>query len=804
MKYHVLTFFVTVLCLVSPSLSLTADETFAIQGTVTDADTKKPIMGASIRVLDSRRGSYSGINGFFRIPMPKGNYTIEVKSLGYVNQKFSVQESSPQLTISLKPSPVGMKSVQITGDISADNVIKRTIERKEENLKKITSFSGLLYSKFNLELEGKGIGVSGPSGPPNRQGGGRGSAQLDLGSKLDEKNSLFIMESYSKITRDNVKKKFHAEILQRRQTRNLEKQQNLLAIGNFVSFYDETVKIVSADILSPLSSDPFSRYTFSLVERTTMGDKYVYVIAVEPNSTLLPAFRGTLKIIEGTYNLIEADLSPSEATAISFVKNLRFVQKYEEIQKDMWQPTYLQVTAKAKVEVIKNFVEFGADVIATSIYNDIKLNEPIPDSVFGGEERRRITVAAEADSANSEFWDKNALQELTDREKEIYHRIDSIVAATPPDSVLNSLVKFSYGPVIEFNRIGSIILGAEQTSSLKQFSLSTKGAYSLGIHRYIGEAALTAYLDSMKVFSVTGKVFSWQATTSGDRSYSMLVNSIGAAFEHEDYYDYYRADGYAFSAKGNALGINFEAEAEFSRQFSTTNLTKRSIFTEGGWRSNPSITEGAYRTLGISAKWGNVFSIAFNGRPMYSLGIAGLYGDEYTLSKPFRSLEVAGEAMFSLIPTGYSPISLHALVEAGIATGDIPIQYQFRQKAQLAQATIFGNFGSAPIGLYGGTEYTALTAEINFTDIWWRAIGLPLYEGRGIDLIGAAASGRWRSRVTGYLPTGDDWYSEVGFGLARIPTFISNVIFLRFDARFGVGNLGAGNFKWGLGVSLPF
>lgn len=802
MKSLVLTFIVTAICALCSPLTSIADETFAIHGTLSDAETHKPIAGASIRVLGSRKGTYSGINGFFRIPMPKGNYTIEVKSLGYSTQTFSVSESAPQVNLSLKNSPVGLRTVQVTADISAENVIRRAIERKEENLKRISSFTGVLYSKFNLELEGKGVGTGGQQVPNNRQGG-QNRVQFGIGGELDEKNSLYIMETYSKISRDNVNKRYHAEILQRRQTANLAKQQNLLTIANFISFYDETIKIVSADILSPLSSDPFSRYKFSLQDRTTYGDKFVYVISVEPNSTLLPAFRGTLKIIEGTYNLVEADLSPSEATAISFVKNMRYVQKYEEIQKDMWQPTYLQVTAKAKVEIVKNFVEFGADVIATSIYSDIKLNEPIPDSVFG-DERRRITVAPQADSTKSEFWEKNSLQELTDREKDIYHRIDSLVAATPPDSVLNSLVKFSYGPVIEFNRVGSIILGAEQTSTLKQFSLSTKGAYSLGIHRYMGEAGLTAYLDSMKRYSVSGKIFSWQGTNSSDRSYITLLNTLSSAFEHEDYYDYYRADGFSVNAKGTIWGINLEAEAEFSRQFSTTNLTKRSIFTEGGWRSNPAIVEGSYRTLGISAKWGNVLGIAFNGRPMYSLGISGLYGDEYTLSKPFRTLEVSGEAMFSLIPTGYAPISLHALVEAGIASGDIPIQYQFRQKAQLAQATIFGNFGSAPIGLYGGTEYTTLTAEINFTDIWWRAIGLPLYEGRGIDLIGAAASGRWRSRVAGYLPTGDDWYSEVGFGLARIPTFISNVIFLRFDARFGVGNLGAGNFKWGLGVSLPF
>jgi iron complex outermembrane receptor protein len=120
MKSLVLTFIVTAICALCSPLTSIADETFAIHGTLSDAETHKPIAGASIRVLGSRKGTYSGINGFFRIPMPKGNYTIEVKSLGYSTQTFSVSESAPQVNLSLKNSPVGLRTVQVTADISAE------------------------------------------------------------------------------------------------------------------------------------------------------------------------------------------------------------------------------------------------------------------------------------------------------------------------------------------------------------------------------------------------------------------------------------------------------------------------------------------------------------------------------------------------------------------------------------------------------------------------------------------------------------------------------------------------------------
>ncbi|MBI3258540.1 MAG: carboxypeptidase-like regulatory domain-containing protein, partial [Ignavibacteriae bacterium] len=77
--------FILITCLVgiSNQHTIASESTFTIQGTITDGDTKQPIAGASLRVIDTRLGTYSGVTGFFRIAIPKGQYTLEVKSLGY-------------------------------------------------------------------------------------------------------------------------------------------------------------------------------------------------------------------------------------------------------------------------------------------------------------------------------------------------------------------------------------------------------------------------------------------------------------------------------------------------------------------------------------------------------------------------------------------------------------------------------------------------------------------------------------------------------------------------------------------------
>jgi hypothetical protein len=119
-----------------------------------------------------------------------------------------------------------------------------------------------------------------------------------------------------------------------------------------------------------------------------------------------------------------------------------------------------------------------------------------------------------------------------------------------------------------------------------------------------------------------------------------------------------------------------------------------------------------------------------------------------------------------------------------------------------------GDFLTTPLGAFGGTRYVSLRAEHNFSDLAWRALGLPTYKGRGLDFILHAGTARYEqetiSRTEGFPPATNGWYSELGFGIGRIPLFVIDLITLRFDAAWGVGNVAAGKFGWSVGVNVSF
>jgi len=807
------------------SFSVSAKD-YSVYGEVYNSKTKEAIPGATIKIVNTTKGTYSSSRGKFRIPFLEGKQTLKISSLGYNSKEINVDEKTDTLLVYLEPGTIMLSGVTKEADIQVDEVIRRAIERKEDNVKKLETFQGLLYSKLVMELggdifqadsEGSGFSLSGTLSDP-----------------APDKFKMFVMETFSEVKNDYVKNKRHTEIKQRRQTANMEAQNNLLAIGDFINFYDDEINFLNTTMATPLSRNAFSYYDFEMLDKTILDDRYIYVIKVTPNTSTFPCFEGTIKIVEKTYNMIELDLKPSGNTAITFMEDLQFVEKFSETERDIWCPTYLYISAKADVQVIKGLMEVKLDLNATSIYSDIKVNEKLPnyiyqekfgyDNTFGFEKDtltgaidstrkyrandfRLLTVAKMADSTDISFWEKNSLREITDREKKMYVEVDSLVAMEDSSgtSTENSWLPFDYYPWLDFNRVASISAGLGLTYDIENITIDGLAYYSFGQQKPYGKAEIQ-YEDLMlRNLDVNASIFSDIRTISNDESYPMLINTAFAALFHTDYYDYLQKDGYSFGLSYRFSSFSFETKFENSRQFALEKTTNRSIFSDELWRENPIIDEGNFRTIGMGLKYGSYSPFSIGEDIQYEIQVNGKYGEHSDGSDAFRWLQGSAEIEFATFETGYIPMKLHLKIEGGLGSEALPLQEQFRMRNTYLINSGMGGFYSSPIAAYGGTEYWSGHIEYNLTDIWWRFLGLPTYDNRGLELILAGSTGRYFSdRRIYYFQTGDHYYHEIGFGLSRIPIFISNVIFLRFDARWGVGPLGSGEFGAGAFISFPF
>jgi hypothetical protein len=762
------------------TIALRAQGTIPIEGTVVDAETRAPIGGAVVRVTDENKRTYTSSAGRFRIPVAPGAHKVTASSIGYRDSIFTITPGSGPVTLALHASSIVMPGVEVTAGLSADQIIQRAIARKQENVEKAKTVQGLLYSKVQYEVTGNAFG------------------------RIKDEDRLAIIETFSRAYYSDRGPRL--KVIQRRQTANIPSDGNLVALGNFISFYEDNITFVSTTIPSPLNPSTLSRYDFSLRERTSLGGQTVYVIDVKPATTVFPTFEGTIRIVADSYNLIDVDLRPSSSTAISFISDLRFRQKFEKFQDDIWQPTYLQVTGRGNFEIVRGIAEVHADVTATSTFTELQVNAPIPDSVYA--DQRIISAAPGADSARPEFWEKNALSELTPEEQGVYKRVDSLVAASDTTGERGGGGRFSLSPMISFNRVGSISAGLNVGTRLGPLDLEGMGGYSFGLRRPIGEAsARIDILQGDPNLSIGGRLFSLLGTNSSDRSVPDLFNSAVAALVHRDYYDYYRKDGWGADLRFGLGALSAGLSLEMANHFSQTNTTSRSIFLHRAFRPNPPVIGGHYRTLTGTLGWGpgeNAIVLSNDASASIAGGVSLQYGEEGSRGTSFRSAEGNLRLSLPTFPTGYLPMTLDMVSLAGIGSDNLPIEYQFRMRTSVSVLGRLGALYSAPVGLYGGTRYVTVAADHNFSDILWRAIGLPTYFGRGPELLISGAAGYFENGAgTGYLPTGGQWYGEVGFGVGKIPTFVGNLIYLSFDTRWGVGPLASG--KWGMviGLSTP-
>ncbi|MGQ9819992.1 MAG: DUF5686 family protein, partial [Candidatus Kapaibacteriales bacterium] len=465
---------------------------FSIVGKILDAETKKPIPGVSIRIENSSKGTYSSQSGFFRLPNVFLNEKIIITSLGYENKTIKIiNYTNDTLLIYLSPKPVLLPSVEKVSDIEVEEIIRRAIRMKKENLAKIQTFRARIYSKAFIEVGGPLLEYSKPTQITFNDFFGNRTTRDSLQFEF-VKN--FILETFSNLFADYPRNLKITEITERRQTANFPAEANLIAFTEFYNFFEDKLNILNTVFITPLAENALDYYKFKLLRKQLYGDYYVYDIQVEPKTQIFPTFTGTIKIIENTYNLLEIDLQPSKLNEIPTLDSVSFEQKFNQLNDTIWLPTYFQFSAKFNLRILNKILDFSLKFRATSIVSDAVINQPLPDSIYDKAEKTNLTVSPKADSTIAEFWENNSLREVSKEEIEIYRKIDTIfkkidfpnISTNTSESKNFDLDLNPFSISGNFNRVVGYSLSIEPFIKYKYFKLKFKPFYSFGQRKSFG------------------------------------------------------------------------------------------------------------------------------------------------------------------------------------------------------------------------------------------------------------------------------------------------------------------------------
>lgn len=140
-----------------------------LTGKVLDAETQEPLIGATLYMPDLKTGTTTDLNGAYTLTnLPNGEYTMEVKFVGYSTQIEKVNFSQTHtLDIQLKPSITELGTVIVTGVSKATEARKNPVPTEvmdKEDLERQASSNVIdaIASKPGVSQISTGPGISKP------------------------------------------------------------------------------------------------------------------------------------------------------------------------------------------------------------------------------------------------------------------------------------------------------------------------------------------------------------------------------------------------------------------------------------------------------------------------------------------------------------------------------------------------------------------------------------------------------------------------------------------------------------------
>lgn len=149
-----------------------------------------------------------------------------------------------------------------------------------------------------------------------------------------------------------------------------------------IDVYKNNIEILGKIFVSPLSTEGFGTYDYTLADSVTKNNVMHYIIDFYPRQTQDFAFYGSLTISTKKFVVVEIEMNTPKKMSFNFLKNFQFKKTYSVFQDSVYLPNkiqyngYFSLVSKKEDEkgiyVIKkeNFNNYIFDKIRTTSFYD--------------------------------------------------------------------------------------------------------------------------------------------------------------------------------------------------------------------------------------------------------------------------------------------------------------------------------------------------------------------------------------------------------------------------------------------------
>ncbi|HKI96158.1 MAG TPA: DUF5686 family protein [Gemmatimonadales bacterium] len=762
-----------------------------VMGTVTDSVGHRVLPLAVVSVPGTTISQLTDHAGRFRLVIPAGTPTVEVRAIGYRMASLAVpaDADSVRLDVYLDPIPYQLATIVVSGDDGARAIIARAIARKHDVLAGIHDYRYQGYVKLVVR---------------------------DLGlPQASPRSILVITESHTAAywERPNT---YQETILARRQSNNLRAERNLVTVGEIVNFNRNRIDLGRYALVSPIADDALDHYRYRMLDTLEVDGRRVFRIAVRPVSEASPLFEGIVDVVDSTYDVQRFDLGVNAATRFNLVSDLRYHQQLGDVGGGRWMPTRIQLTGQVHLRIPFPGIPHDLEFSQTAVLSDFRFDQGHPPAGTG---RYRIVVDDGADRPDSSWWTDSSRVPLSVAERAAWSRIDSIAELPPSlgrqvrNGVFLALFLGTNQNFFHFNRVDGPYTGIGLRFRRPAWQYGGKVGYGFDADRWQYAVRLGRRLSATQGLWADAE---WHDETLHRPTLisSSYNPTFRALFARLDPLDYYRERGFTLDLHSRVVGpLSASVGYRDAEQWSLPVVTDYAVFNVDRLVApNPPIADGHLRAF--------TAGLTYDSRPMLDdKGIVRRLGG-FTWTRIALGAEVSAPSIvasdFSYRrytldierrqrTLGFGITTLRAA--GGIATGVVPPQRYFTVDFGMETATFQrGGFNTLADTNYSGTWAAMITVQHDFDRLLFAKSHLPLIENLPFTL--SVHGGVFWTDFAHHTPTPADSllitaptaYSEVGFGLGNLTPFLAPFN-LQANFTWQLSSYPTHGFRFGLGFT---
>ena len=725
-----------------------------ITGTVRDAVTKETLPYVSIFFNDTRIGTQTDIDGNFKISTNEDYNQLKFNYVGYeVLVKNIVVGQTQKIDVLLKSNAQSLNEVTIIAgkkrysnkNNPAVELIRQVIEHKDENQPKAyetvqyKEYEKMLFSISNISEKFKNKRMFRNyqflfQEQDSTQIGGKNLLPVYIQEKLASQYLSFSPDKSKTVVLAEKQVQFDSRFID-----NEGMKAYFDRMYQNINIYDNNISVMSNDFLSPIANSAPTFYKFFITDTLKNQTPNVIELSFTPRNKGDMLFEGKIYItMDGNYAVHSASFGVNKNINLNFVRALQVDLDFEKNVDKRYYLSKSNLIADFGISKNKGWGFTGERSVN---YKEYKTNVDIPDTVFSG---KKIEILAGAEKRSDDFWMKNRLDSIPEKQLKIYSNIDTLQnlpsfkrtmqIVTLLFAGYQNLGPYEIGPVNTFYSFNNVEgfrlrLGGRSTPEFsKRFYFENYAAYGFKDEKWKFFLSATYSLNNKSIYKFPQNYIraSFQRDTKipgqelqfvqEDNFLLSFKRGVNDMLLYNDFYrvDYVRefenrfsytvgfkkwsqtpAGGLVYSDAGSNSYINRLTTSEFSVGL---RYAKNEKFYQGKIYRTPIIDRYPIYNL------------------KYTMGVKGLLGGEYNYHNIMGSID----KRFYVSQLGFTDVRL----EGGYISGKLPFPLLAVHRANQTYAYQLNSYNLMNFLEFVSDHYASINIDHSFNGFFLNKIPL--------------------------------------------------------------------------------